>query len=98
MLQRAISFSIDRKTDYFILANMALPKFKLRGNRRLSDAVMASVGKLEYRTLAEVRLNGETSVRQIWEAMGGSIAYTTLMTTLDRLFKKGLLKRRKSGR
>jgi predicted transcriptional regulator len=77
---------------------MPIPKFKLRGNRRLSDAVMASLGKLEHRTLAEVRASGETSVRQIWEAMGGSIAYTTLMTTLDRLFKKGLLKRRKVGR
>ena len=32
------------------------------------------------------------------EAFAGELAYTTLMTTLDRLFRKGLLARRKEGR
>ena len=35
----------------------------------------------------------ETSVRRLQESFPGA-AYTTLMTTLDRLFKKGLLERR----
>jgi predicted transcriptional regulator len=30
--------------------------------------------------------------------LGRSIAYTTVMTTLDRLYKKGLLRRRQAGR
>jgi predicted transcriptional regulator len=30
--------------------------------------------------------------------MGESTAYTTIMTTLDRLYRKGLLNRRKEGR
>jgi predicted transcriptional regulator len=30
--------------------------------------------------------------------MRGRLAYTTLMTTLDRLYKKGLLRRRKEGK
>lgn len=77
---------------------MVQPKFRLKGNRRLSDAVMASLGKLEYQVMAEVRLREETSVREVWERMAGAVAYTTLMTTLDRLFKKGLLSRRKVGR
>jgi len=32
------------------------------------------------------------------ESLGGTVAYTTVMTTLDRLFKKGLLAREKEGR
>jgi predicted transcriptional regulator len=40
----------------------------------------------------------EVSVRDIHVAFEGRLAYTTLMTTLDRLRKKGLLERRKEGR
>jgi predicted transcriptional regulator len=38
------------------------------------------------------------SVRDIHLAFNERLAYTTLMTTLDRLYKKGLLDRRKEGR
>ena len=41
---------------------------------------------------------GELSVRQGHLSVGGARAYTTVMTTLDRLHKKGLLARRKSAR
>jgi len=37
-------------------------------------------------------------VRDVYRAFDERIAYTTLMTTLDRLFKKNLLERRKDGR
>jgi predicted transcriptional regulator len=37
-------------------------------------------------------------VRDVHEEFAGRIAYTTLMTTLDRLYKKGLLAREKDGR
>ena len=37
-------------------------------------------------------------VRDVREALGNSLAYTTLMTTLDRLYKKGYLHRRQEGR
>lgn len=40
----------------------------------------------------------EVSVRDIYLAFKERLAYTTLMTTLDRLHKKGLLERRKDGR
>jgi len=40
----------------------------------------------------------EVSVRDIHLDFEGRLAYTTLMTTLDRLRKKGLLERRKEGR
>jgi predicted transcriptional regulator len=41
---------------------------------------------------------GESNVRDVAEKLGRPLAYTTVMTTLDRLFKKGLLARRKSER
>jgi predicted transcriptional regulator len=37
-------------------------------------------------------------VREVHRAFDERIAYTTLMTTLDRLYKKGLLDRHKEGR
>ncbi len=41
---------------------------------------------------------GAMSVREMHARFAGRLAYTTLMTTLDRLFKKSLLKRSKQGR
>ncbi len=41
---------------------------------------------------------GESSVRDVVEKLGRNLAYTTVMTTLDRLFKKGMLDRHKSER
>lgn len=41
---------------------------------------------------------GESNVRDVAEKLGRPLAYTTVMTTLDRLFKKGMLERRKSER
>ena len=41
---------------------------------------------------------GAMSVREMHHRFAGRLAYTTLMTTLDRLFKKSLLDRRKQGR
>lgn len=37
------------------------------------------------------------SVRTVCDRLGGTLAYTTVMTTLDRLHKKRLLRRRKDG-
>lgn len=75
-----------------------MPKFMLRGSTRPRDAVMASLGTLERQTLNEVWQQKEVSVRQVEIALGETVAYTTIMTTLDRLYKKGFLIRRKSGR
>ena len=48
--------------------------------------------------LDETWRRGEVSVRDIYLAFEERIAYTTLMTTLDRLFRKQILDRRKDGR
>ena len=43
-------------------------------------------------------LRGSATVRELVEGSYQDLAYTTLMTTLDRLFKKGLLTRSEEGR
>ena len=61
-------------------------------------ALASHFGPLETQVLEclwEVR--GEATVKDLTELFPG-IAYTTLMTTLDRLYKKGVLTRRKAGR
>ena len=77
---------------------MHTPKFRLRGFQRLSDTMMDSLGELEQKAMLEVRRRGETNVAGVCSAFDESYAYTTVMTTLDRLYKKGLLERRKEGR
>jgi predicted transcriptional regulator len=37
-------------------------------------------------------------VQQVSEQLSSTLAYTTVMTTLDRLFRKGFLERRKQDR
>lgn len=59
---------------------------------------MDSLGGLEQKVMLEVRRQGETNVAGVCSAFDESYAYTTVMTTLDRLYKKGLLDRRKEGR
>ena len=41
---------------------------------------------------------GHLSVRDVQAQLGSPAAYTTIMTTLDRLFKKGLVHRTRDGR
>jgi len=77
---------------------MKTPRFLLRGFRRPSEVASLALGKLERQVLDEAWRHGEVSVRDIYLAFHEQIAYTTLMTTLDRLFKKRLLERRKHGR
>jgi predicted transcriptional regulator len=77
---------------------MKIPGFTLRGFRRPREVVGTVLGKLERQVMEEVWRAGAVSVRDIHLAFGEQMAYTTLMTTLDRLHKKGLLERRKDGR
>ena len=74
-------------------------RFKLRGFKRPREAfALFALGKLERAVMNEAWRCGQGSVREICAAFGERFAYTTVMTTLDRLHKKGLLDRRKEGR
>jgi predicted transcriptional regulator len=78
---------------------MSLTSFVLRGFRQPRDVVRSALGELERRVLEELwRREGESSVRDVHAAFAPALAYTTLMTTLDRLHRKGLLLRRRDGR
>jgi len=61
--------------------------------------IEAFFGPLELRVL-ESLWGGHRPEATVRDLKGGfsDIAYTTLMTTLDRLYKKGVLDRRKRGR
>lgn len=71
---------------------------RLRRGERLSDAIVMALGGLERKALLALRDIGEANVASVNLALGDVYAYTTVMTTLDRLYKKGLLERRKDGR
>ena len=56
------------------------------------------LGSLESAVMEVVWARGESSVHEVSARLERPLAYTTVMTTLDRLYKKGLLERRKSDR
>jgi predicted transcriptional regulator len=56
------------------------------------------LGPLEIAVMETMWTRGAGNVRDVSDRLGRSLAYTTVMTTLDRLYKKGLLSRRKSDR
>ncbi len=56
------------------------------------------MGPLEITVMEILWTTGESNVHDVVERLGRPLAYTTVMTTLDRLYKKGLLNRRKAER
>ena len=58
----------------------------------------AMMGHLESDVMEILWAREESSVHDVVEQLARPLAYTTVMTTLDRLYKKGLLDRRKSDR
>ena len=64
--------------------------------RSFDDAARV-LGDLEQRVMEIVWRDHPLAVRDVKMRLGRKPAYTTVMTTLDRLFKKGLLARDKEG-
>ena len=56
------------------------------------------LGPLEIHVMEVVWATGECNVRDVVEKLERRLAYTTVMTTLDRLYKKGFLDRHKAER
>jgi predicted transcriptional regulator len=65
---------------------------------RSSQPAFAQLGPLEQRLMQEIWARGHATVRELLRSGNLSIAYTTVMTTLDRLYKKQLLTRVAEGR
>jgi len=73
-------------------------RFLFRGFKSSHEIFDRGLGALERDVMAIVWACGEVSVRDTCERLGSGVAYTTVMTTMDRLFKKQLLERRRVGR
>ena len=73
-------------------------RFLFWGFKSSHELIENRLGTLEREVMGLAWSRQEISVREACERLGSSVAYTTVMTTMDRLFKKGLLARRKSGR
>ena len=58
----------------------------------------SQLGPLEQRVLGALWEKGSATVRELADGVCQDLAYTTVMTTLDRLFKKKLLMRESEGR
>ena len=56
------------------------------------------LGPFEQQLLRELWARGSATVREMVDDTGIRQAYTTVMTTMDRLYKKGLLDRVAEGR
>jgi predicted transcriptional regulator len=61
-------------------------------------ASSSQLGPLEERLLDALWQRGHATVRDLIDDACQDLAYTTVMTTLDRLFKKNLLSREAEGR
>jgi predicted transcriptional regulator len=75
--------------------------FKGLWNRRWresTDPLRAALGNLEREVMDVVWQSGQTTVKEVQSALPRPVAYTTVMTTLDRLFKKGFVARTRAGR
>lgn len=57
-----------------------------------------ALGVLERDVMDVLWATGDLAVRDVQARLTRQVAYTTVMTTLDRLYKKGVLLRRQSGR
>jgi predicted transcriptional regulator len=72
-------------------------RFLFWGFKSSTDFLEKSLGSLERDVMALAWDRREITVRDACDRLG-AVAYTTVMTTMDRLFRKGLLERRKVGR
>lgn len=72
--------------------------FRARRPQEDEDVLASFLGPLERRALEVIWTRNDRATVRDLESSFPDIAYTTLMTTLDRLHKKGVLDRAKAGR
>ena len=72
----------------------------IKRNRQQSNDSRGAwpLGRLETAVMEILWARGEGRVHEVARGLDRRLAYTTVMTTLDRLFKKGLLDRAKQKR
>ena len=76
-----------------------MKKSQQRGPAPLDLVPLArTLGQREREVMSILCTQENASVQQVSEQLSSTLAYTTVMTTLDRLFRKGFLERRKQDR
>lgn len=84
-----------RSPDTFAVLRKLL-RGRLAGGAR--DPIETAFGVLEQDVMRVLWANRDLAVRDVQARLAREAAYTTVMTTLDRLYKKGVLERRQAGR
>jgi len=72
--------------------------FKPESDSDLLSAQRVHLGPLEIEVMDAMWSHGAGNVRDVVGRLERKLAYTTVMTTLDRLYKKGLLERELNDR
>ena len=65
---------------------------------RARHPLHSPLGHLEREVMEVLWRGSDLPVRDVRSRLPRSVAYTTVMTTLDRLYKKGFVNRRREGR
>jgi len=89
---------VDFEVNRALRSSVMHRPFLFWGFKSSQQIVEDHLGALERDVMTIVWEHGEISVREACARLESSVAYTTVMTTMDRLFKKRLLDRRKIGR
>jgi predicted transcriptional regulator len=79
---------------------MAKSRVQIRAFHPHMKGVKRALGELEAEVMDCLWATPESSVKGVWETISRkrALAYTTIMTTMDRLYQKGLLQRVKAGK
>jgi predicted transcriptional regulator len=93
-----VAFDTSRGRSAYCCSSMSRHRFAFWGFKSPRDWVGTALGTLERQVMDLAWSRPELSVREVHDQIGGQVAYTTVMTTCDRLYKKGLLTRHKTGR
>ena len=73
-------------------------RYHERFMRRIDAGKPGLLGPLEIQVMETLWERGKSTVRDVVVQLDRRLAYTTVMTTLDRLYKKGLLERHEYAR
>ena len=82
---------------------MSGPRLRIRSFYPQMKGINRALGELESKVMECLWSAPGSSVKGIWERLSSErserpLAYTTIMTTMDRLYQKGLLQRVKVGK
>ena len=81
-----------------VLQDPELPEPSNPDGGKSASALERGLGWREQEIMKILWTRGSASVQEVMQSLTSALAYTTVMTVLDRLFKKGLLRREKKDR